>query len=215
MAATVHTHPAIERMALRRKMAEAVEGLLDTVDVLLRELAKDEPDADLEPSLGAPEHPAHLCRGGGWRIPPGVFDWARGANDDREADGEDIWSVRDADEEPSLGTTFRWDQRRWASSSGVGEDREQEHDGREPSLGSVAVERWADQRQWAQGAGDDREEVCEGEGEDTTWIVPTYPNGHDQRVTWADYAGVDGWPVDPDDDPGEMVARCEAALWSG
>jgi hypothetical protein len=185
---SVHIHPAVERMALRRQMATAVERLLDTVDVLLRELASDEPDADLEPSLGAPEHPAHLCNLGGWRIPPGIFDWSQGANDDREADGR--YMGTDADCEPSLGSTFRWDQRRWASS-GV-DDLEQEHDGREPSLASVTVERWADQRGWAAGARDDREEACEGEGD------------HDEREP-------DGY-LDPDEEPSEVQARCEAGL---
>ena len=188
MAAVVITHPAVERMALRRRMALMVEGLLDAVDVLLRELAKDEPDADLEPSLGAPVHPAHLARGEGWRIPPGVFDWSRGANDDREADGE-RWTVGDADEEPSLGALPVMDQRRWAGGSTS--DVEREHDGREPSLGSVAVERWSDQRHWAQGDHADREKACEG----------------DQRPPGT-YAGQ---TLDPDDVPGEDVTSHSAS----
>ena len=120
--APVYTHPAVERMALRRQVTAAVERLLDTVDVLLRELAGDEPEADLEPSLGAPEHPAHLCEGGRWRIPLGIFDWSRGANDDREAHGE-RWTVGDANEEPSLGALPAMDQRRWAMGSASGTGR--------------------------------------------------------------------------------------------
>lgn len=34
----------------------------------------------------------------------------------------------------------------------------------EPSLGSVAASQWADQRDWAEGASDEREEQCEDEG---------------------------------------------------
>ena len=35
----------------------------------------------------------------------------------------------------------------------------------EPSLGSVAASQRADQQDWAEGAADEREDQCEGEGE--------------------------------------------------
>jgi hypothetical protein len=60
-------HPAVERMALRRRMADAAEGLLEAAHAIIAELGRDAPDADLEPSLGAPESSVRQ-----------VFDWAIG-----------------------------------------------------------------------------------------------------------------------------------------
>ena len=60
----------------------------------------------------------------------------------------------------------------------------------EPSHGSVSVQPWDDQRRWSQGARDDREEACEDEG-----------------------AQVDTGSLDPDEDPCELVTRCEAGLF--
>jgi hypothetical protein len=103
-------HPAVERMAIRRRMAEAAEGLLEAAHAIIAELGRDAPDADLEPSLGAPESSARH-----------VVEWARGVTDDRE-DAED-------ELEPSLGSSTAMNQSTWGAGSCS--DLEHEHDGRE------------------------------------------------------------------------------------
>jgi hypothetical protein len=105
-------HPAVERMALRRRMAEAAEGLLEAAHAIIAELGRDATDADLEPSLGAPES----SRGQ-------VFDWARGVSDDREDAQDEL--------EPSLGSSSAVNQATWGAGSCS--DLEHEHDGREPA----------------------------------------------------------------------------------
>jgi hypothetical protein len=104
-------HPAVERMALRRRMAEAAEGLLEAAHAIIAELGRDAPDADLEPSLGAPESSARQ-----------VFDWACGVTDDREDAQDEL--------EPSLGSSSALNQATWGAGSCS--DLEHEHDGREP-----------------------------------------------------------------------------------
>lgn len=119
-------HPALERMELRRQMVAAVDRMLTAVDLLIAELDGDAGDADLEPSLGAPEVVGGLHS----RAHAQAVDqrrWARGAHDDREEpEGED---------EPSLG-----------------------------SLGGTAENRRGGQRVWSGGGTDDLEEACEDEG---------------------------------------------------
>jgi hypothetical protein len=105
-------HPAVERMALRRRMADAAEGLLEAAHAIIAELGRDAPDADLEPSLGAPES----SRGQ-------VFDWASGGTDDREDAQDEL--------ESSLGSSRALNQATWGAGSCS--DLEHEHDGREPT----------------------------------------------------------------------------------
>lgn len=213
----VQIHPAVQRMALRRQMAAALDRLLDVVDLLVRELDADAPDPDLEPSLGAPEHPIHLRE-----VPreyDAAFAFTRGSQDDREAD-DDNWNGRDADFEPSLGSSPGINQRLWVNSRAG--DLECEHDGREPSLGSIAVERWSNQRRWAAGGDQgEREDVCEDEG--------AFRDGDDEpdrdgegtaNPTWQvagrlmmEVDGPDAWrPIDPDSDLDGHVERCEIGL---
>ncbi len=109
-------HPVIDRLDLRRKMEATLDKLLAAADAIVRELDRDTPDADLEPSLSTMSGADRSC------------------GDDREADG-DRYGATDADKEPSLGSlggtaVSRGSQRRW--SGGGAKDLEHEHDGREP-----------------------------------------------------------------------------------
>ena len=79
-----------------------------------------------------------------------------------------------------------------------------------------------DQRRWAQG-GDcgEREAVsedegaqCDDEGAPTGDLEPWLgaPEGVQSYTSGSDDLELDRSPVDPDDDPGEYVARCEVGL---
>ncbi len=117
--------------------------------------------------------------------------------DDSEADDGGVY----ADDEPSLGAlggTARAGGSQLGWAGGASSDLEEEHDGREPQC-------------------EDEGSYRDGDDEpDDSGFAPTYPNAHDQRTPWpgGGFDGVDGYgaPVDPDDDPGEFVARCEVGL---
>ena len=131
-----------------RRLEDLREAMIDKLDVLTI-------DSDLEPSLGAGEHPAHLrC------LPSKYFAWAQGAQDDREGDG-DRWTAKDADFEPSLGASAAVNQRRWANGRHL--DLEQEHDGREPEC-------------------EDEGAQCDDEGVADCDICMEYADEHDQRL---------------------------------
>ena len=166
-------------LARRRRLRRALERLEPLVDRCIAELDELTPEADMEPSLGAPEHPAHLS-GLPRRTGDEAFQWARGEGEDRE---------EDADREPSLGAPD-WtmngggrDQRRWAL--GPSSDLEKDTSDDEPSLGSVTAPATGtlhrdastgravgytvnrdDQRAWALSGVTDAEGQCEGEGEE-------------------------------------------------
>ena len=172
----------------RGRYERLLQRHLDAVDRLLATLDAEDGDddaedgADFEPSLA------------GFN-PLGNFD-------DREADDGGVY----ADEEPSLGSlggtaTSHGSQLGWAG--GDTSELEDEHDGTELPC-------------------EDEDAQCEDEGSyrdgddepDDSGVVPTYPNAHDQRAPWPGINGVDGYglPLDPDDDPREVVLRCEVGL---
>ncbi len=120
-----------------RRLARAAQTLIDLLDDLagdpdLEDGADDEETADDEPSLGAPER--HVPR-------KGQEAWADGRASDRwdvdlEIDGDErepsLGSVeRHPNPYPCLGDRFD-SQAHWAS--GANDDREDEHDGREPDV---------------------------------------------------------------------------------
>ena len=126
--------------AKRRRIAAAIEAMINALDAIEDPDAEGQvddgpidddelegPEVDDEPSLGATEH---INQNLAWRV---TFEQAF------LPDGE-----------PSLGSLDRIDQTKWAS--GGTDDREDEHDGREPdvddepSLGSL--DRKMDQTSW-------------------------------------------------------------------
>lgn len=125
--------------AWSRKQREAL------IEVLISSLDHTDGDADLEPSLGAPEVREYHERRG--------HVWARGDGADREDDVDDedehVDDETTNDEEPSLGSTGDVYQGLWAAGSyddregdpgcddreDVCEDEGSGHDGSEPSLG--------------------------------------------------------------------------------
>ena len=141
----------------RTGMARALRRLEDLREKMIDKLDALTIDPDLEPSLGAAEYLSHLCPLP--RIYDAAFRWAQGTSDDREADGGRL-DARDADLEPSLGASVALNQRRWASAGF--EDREQEHDGREPDC-------------------EDEGAQCDDEGVAESDICIEYADEHDQR----------------------------------
>ena len=105
----------------------------------------------------------------------------------------DRWTAKDADLEPSLGATAAVNQSGWAK--GGYEDREQEHDGREPDC-------------------EDEGAQCDDEGarsgDEEPWLGA--PEGSQHYASNSDDLELDCSTLDPDDDPREFVARCEAGL---
>lgn len=174
------------RPGMRRRIAAAVDALVALLDQIDgdAEFEEDDPleasdpaedDGDAEPSLGAP----------GTFSLPDQRCWAQGAKDDREDEsellepgGDDELSLGAAtavnqehawaasrgfpedDGEPSLGWTGHGRGHPEIALRGYDDDREGEHDGREPdvddepSLGSGSVHI---QTHWAVGSDDDRE----------------------------------------------------------
>lgn len=102
------------RPGMRRLIADAIESLLLLLDEIDGDpdLEEDDPaedGGDVEPSLGAT---AEIHQEHAWHHSPRIFDGL----------GED---------EPSLGSLVCIDQVSW--SDGAMDDREEEHDGREPA----------------------------------------------------------------------------------
>lgn len=108
--------PATVLLEFTPAMRHLVEGVIDGLIQLLDEI---DGDLDEEPFLAHPGsyYPSEQHRAG------------HGADDDRE---------EDADFEPSLGSLVgQIDQTSWVRGDTSGLDLEEEHDGREPSLGSL------------------------------------------------------------------------------
>lgn len=110
-----------EVAALRRALAAAAEHILAALDVL-------DGDPDLEPSLGSLENDQWIFTWGTVRGRIGdQTDWTGGGTADLE-EGHD-------GAEPSLGAAHDKNQHRAWSRFDAGDDRELEHDGREPDAG--------------------------------------------------------------------------------
>ncbi len=120
---TDHRDPAVVARKERRRAAleRVVEKALERLDRL-------DGDPDLEPSLGASEHPSHwTARDFAWTDYANRHDPPQPPADDRE---------EDADLEPSLGSLglhANSDQRSW-SNGGTDDLEGCEHDGREPDV---------------------------------------------------------------------------------
>jgi hypothetical protein len=133
------TPPRTPREALEAAISAAID-LLDSAEMLdfdLEDGGDTEPDADEEPSLGAPEH--HPSQPAVYRYAARVSrgpeddqsDWAAG---DRAVDGDDREESGD-EHEPSLGSigscgSVYASQTSWAT--GLDNDAEEEHSGAEP-----------------------------------------------------------------------------------
>lgn len=130
----------------RTVLATTIEKLIDLLDAI-------EPDADLEPWLGAPE-----CTAGHGRHQTGSQEraWRIPANDDREDDGDDL--------EPSLGGMGTWGNGQMEYDLEGGENGETWPES-EPSLGWPEqinqVARMEMKDSWHV---EDGEEECEDEG---------------------------------------------------
>ncbi len=114
-----------------------------------------------------------------------------GSFDDREADDGGTY----ADEEPglrALGGTARSGGSQLGWAGGTTSDLEDEHDGREPQC-------------------EDEGAQCEDEGAPSgdlePWLGALERSQH--YTSGSEDLELDRSPVDPDDDPGEFVARCE------
>ncbi len=103
---------------LRLRIEAASDALERLAAAIVRELDKVGVDADLEPSLGAPEAFSYAY---GHDSALDVIRYLSSPDDEREIDG---------DFEPSLSSLNRLVQIGWAA--GGDSDCEQEHDGREP-----------------------------------------------------------------------------------
>jgi hypothetical protein len=129
------------RVPLKIRTPKDREKIESTVESLIAILDEEDGDCDLEPSL---------ADNGGYGIPTGH---------DLEHDP--------ADDEPELGWTADGNQERALRGMLQAQEfnhRESEHDGREPSLGSVEGWSGVDQTHWASGDRTDREMECEDEG---------------------------------------------------
>ena len=144
----VHVREQMERR--RQGMERALRRLEDLREEMIEKLDALTVDPDLEPSLGAAEHPAHLRLGGGRPMPEGVFARSKGSADDCDAAFHGPRRSTTSDDEPMLGSPeaaialhvrreptkrrparmveeFGLDQTAWARGWG--------HEGEEPSLG--------------------------------------------------------------------------------
>jgi hypothetical protein len=143
MTETIHTtnlNPTIPSARAEIAMPPSLRGLVENaingLVLLLDEIDSDpdlEDNQDAEPSLG-------------WSVDGRPGDMS---SEDRELDP--------AETEPSLGWTAGINQ---ASRNWLGgiDDREQEHDGREPSLGAPESRNGGDQTYWGRSGLDDRED---------------------------------------------------------
>ena len=202
---TIHEHPTVATMRLRAKCERAVERLLAVLDTLeadpdeepslgfsepsrpdwaggldQRRIAEGSTDDreqgdDDEPNVGWESHGAQVSLGAGAHDAEPALGWSDNMDQTRHRR-----STTEHEDEPALGFLERHsaascDQNEHDLGYGRGDDREDEHDGREPdvedepSLGSVHApdqRHWADHMDPACSTYIDREEQCEGGGGD-------------------------------------------------
>lgn len=170
----IQTLPMRKLRRLRKEAEEEIDRLLALIDRI-------DGDADLEPSLGAPEI---RQRPGGFVFATdgAQLRWARGARDDREDDGDDLepslcghnqrgevdLELDPVDQgEEDLGWT-RAIKQQGQAWSGENTGREMDEADKEPSLGSENQYFPRSQEHWADGRGrkDDREDDAGDNAED-------------------------------------------------
>lgn len=144
-----------------RRLAVALQRLEDLREDMIAKLDALDGDPDLEPTLGAIEHPEHM-RGVPSSYFLSAFPWAQGGGGSDEQEP-------DPDDEPSLALAFarsaplEHSQKHWVARTVYDPfdyDAEQEHDGREPQC-------------------EDEGAQCEDEGHDSD----REPNGDEEDFT--------------------------------
>jgi hypothetical protein len=147
-----------------KKVHAAIESHLAAVEALTTFLDEAEGDADFEPNLGAAEAGGEYdSQARAWAHPRTARQDFEDEHDGREDGGDDEPSE---DPEPELGWTADVDQARASrglTTAGLHHHGEAEHDGGEPSLGSVGSGNpGTPQEFWAAGARGDLEDEHDG-----------------------------------------------------